>query len=58
MAAICVGDKIRCKDGIEVTVIDLHKYGKEHHVVVKSNNGEERDLKLSDYCRNWIHLFL
>ena len=48
MTAICVGDKIRCKDGIEVTVIDLHKYGKEHHVVVKSNNGGERDLKLPD----------
>ena len=57
MDAIFVGKKNRCKDGIKVTLIELKKYGKEHHVVVKSNNGEERDLKLSDYCRNWIHLF-
>lgn len=57
MAAICIGDKIRCKDGIEGTVIDLHQYGKEHHIVIKTKSGEERDLKLSDYFTYWIHLF-
>jgi hypothetical protein len=57
MAAICIGDKIRCKDGIEGTVIDFHQYGKEHHIVIKTKSGEERDLKLSDYFRYWIHLF-
>ncbi len=45
------------KDGVEGTVTDLHKYRNERHVVIKTDNGEERDLKVSDYCKNWIHLF-
>jgi hypothetical protein len=57
MAAICIGERIRCKDGVEGTVTDLHKYRNERHVVIKTDNGEERDLKVSDYCKNWIHLF-
>lgn len=57
MAAICIGDRIRCNDGIEGTVTDLHKYGSERHIVIRTDNGEERDLKLSDYCRKWVHLF-
>jgi hypothetical protein len=57
MAAICIGDRIRCKDGVEGTVTDLHKYRNERHVVIKTDNGEERDLKVPDYCKNWFHLF-
>lgn len=57
MAAICLGDRIRCKDGVEGTVIDLHKYDRERHIVIRTAEGEERDLKLSDYCKSWIHLF-
>lgn len=57
MAAICIGDRIRCKDRVEGTVTDFHKYVDERHIVIKTDKGEERDLKLSDYCKNWIHLF-
>ncbi len=52
MAATCIGDKSGRKDGIEGTVIDLPKYGKEYHVAIKISNDEERELKLFDYFRN------
>jgi len=47
------------QDRIEGLVVGLHKYGKEHHIVIKTKSGEERDLKLSEYLINWIdmHLF-
>ena len=57
LAAICLGDRIRCKDGAEGTVVDFHKYGNERHIVIKTDKGDERDLKLSDYCKGWMHLF-
>ncbi len=57
MAVICIGDRIRCKDGTEDKVVDLHKYGNEQHVLIKTDSGEERDLRLSDYCKNWLNLF-
>ena len=57
MAVICIGDRIRCKDGTEDKVVDLDKYGNEQHVLIKTDSGEERDLRLSDYCKNWLNLF-
>ena len=56
MAAICIGDRIRCRDGVEGTVTDLHKYRKDYHIVIKTDKGEERELNLSEYCKSWVQL--
>jgi hypothetical protein len=58
MAAICIGDRIRCKDGVEGTVTDLHKYRNERHVVIKTDNGEEWDLKVQTIARTGFTYFL
>jgi len=39
------------QDRIEGLVVGLHKYGKEHHIVIKTNSGEEMDPRLSEYLK-------
>lgn len=53
---IRIGDRARCKDGVEGNVSGWHKYGRELHVVIKTDAGEERELNLSDYCKSGIQL--
>jgi len=54
---VSIGDKIRCKDGVEGKVVDFHKYDRDYHIVIRTdNNDEERELKLSEYSKTWTQL--
>lgn len=50
---IHIGDVIHCNDGTKGKVTGWHKYGKEYHIVIKTDNGKERELNAKDYCKTW-----
>jgi hypothetical protein len=55
--AIRVGDNVRCKDGVIGEVTEFHKYGKDYHIVIKTENKESRELNLSQIYKEWMPLF-
>jgi hypothetical protein len=55
--AIRIADKIRCKDGVTGEVTEFHEYGKDYHIVIKTENNESRELNLSERYKEWMPLF-